>query len=117
MKVRAGTAIAFGLGYVIGTRAGRDRYLQITRAARQLGSSSPVTGTTILVTEKSKAVAALGVERVKDTIGLRLGWRHGDRVSDAATLDLAGDLALALNSRWHVPERRQAVDRRSHAGV
>ena len=63
-------------------------------------------GTTTLVTEKSKAVAALGVERMKDTIGVRLGWRNGDQAADAIALDLAEDLAIALNSRRRLPDRR-----------
>ncbi len=117
VKLRAGTAIAFGVGYVIGTRSGRERYLQITRVARQLGSSAPVTGTATLVTEKSRAVAALGVERMKDTIGVRLGWRDGDQAADAIALDLAEDLATALNSRWRLPERWPPPERVVHAEV
>jgi hypothetical protein len=113
VKFRIGTATAFALGYLLGTRAGRERYLQITRAARQLGSSAPVTGTTTLVTEKSKAVAALGLERMKDTIGVRLGWRNGDQAADAIALDLAEDLATALNSRRLLPDRRSAAERRT----
>ena len=114
---QSGTAIAFGVGYVIGTRSGRERYLQITRVARQLGSSAPVTGTATLVTEKSRAVAALGVERMKDTIGVRLGWRDGDQAADAIALDLAEDLATALNSRWRLPERWPSPERAVHAEV
>jgi len=117
VKLRVGTAIAFGVGYVLGTRAGRERYLQIARAARQLGSSAPVTGTTTLVAEKSKAVAALGVERIKDTIGVRLGWRDGDQAADAIALDLAEDLATALNSRWRLPERRPTTEQLHHSDV
>ncbi len=117
MKFRIGTAIAFGLGYVLGTRAGRERYLQISRAARQLGRSAPVTSTTTLVTEKSKAVAALGVERMKDTIGVRLGWRDGDQAADAIALDLAEEVATALSSRRRLPDRRHAVIARGHSDV
>ncbi len=105
VKLRAGTVIAFAAGYVLGTRAGRERYHQIVAVAGQLGRSAPVTGTTALVTEKSKAVAALGVERMKDTVGVRLGWRNGDQAADAIALDLAEDLATALNSRRLIPER------------
>jgi len=115
VKFRIGTALAFGIGYVLGTRAGHGRYLQITRAARQLSRSAPVTGTTSLATEKSKAVAALGVERMKDTIGVRLGWRNGDQAADAIALDLAEDLATALHSRRRLPDRRTAFDRRNHS--
>ncbi len=109
MKFRIGTAMAFATGYVLGTRAGRERYLQIVRAAGRVSRSAPVTGTATLVSEKSKAVAALGVERMKDTIGVRLGWRNGDQAADAIALDLAEDLATALNSRRFQPERRQLV--------
>jgi len=109
VKFRIGTAMAFATGYVLGTRAGRERYLQIVRAAGQFSHSAPVTGTATLVTEKSKAVAALGVERMKDTIGVRLGWRNGDQAADAIALDLAEDLATALKSRRFLPERRPAA--------
>jgi hypothetical protein len=86
VKFRIGTALAFALGYTLGARAGRERYLQLARAARQLGRSAPVAGTST-------------VERMKDTIGVRLGWRNGDQAADAIALDLAEDLATALNSR------------------
>ena len=109
VKFRIGTAMAFATGYVLGTRAGRERYLQIVRAAGQFSHSAPCTVTATLVTEKSKAVAALGVERMKDTIGVRLGWRNGDQAADAIALDLAEDLATALKSRRFLPERRPAA--------
>ena len=99
VKFRIGTALAFALGYTLGARAGRERYLQMARAARQLGRSAPVAGTSTLIADKSKAVATLGVERMKDAIGVRLGWRNGDQAADAIALDLAEDLASALNSR------------------
>jgi hypothetical protein len=99
VKFRIGTALAFALGYTLGARAGRERYLQMARAARQLSRSAPVAGTSTLIADKSKAVATLGVERMKDTIGVRLGWRNGDQAADAIALDLAEDLASALNSR------------------
>ena len=99
MKFRIGTAVAFLVGYTLGARAGRERYRQIVQIAQELGRSAPVTGTVTLVGDKSKAVATLGVERVKDVIGVRLGWRDGDQAADAIALDLAEDLASALNGR------------------
>jgi hypothetical protein len=99
VKFRIGTAVALGIGYVLGARAGRERYLQIARLAREIGSSAPVAGTVTLIGNKSKAAATLGVERAKDAIGVRLGWRDADQAADAIALDLAEDLATALNSR------------------
>ncbi len=79
VKFRIGTAVAFLVGYTLGARAGRERYRQIVQFGQDLGRSTPVTGTVTLVGDKSKAVAALGVERVKDVIGVRLGWWTGTR--------------------------------------
>ncbi len=99
MKFRIGTAIAFLIGYTLGARAGRERYLQIARVAGEVSRSAPVSGTVTLVGDKTKAAAALGVERIKDTIGVGLGWRDGDDAADAIAQDLAEDLNSALNSR------------------
>jgi hypothetical protein len=98
VKFRIGTAIAFVIGYTLGARAGQERYRQIVRFGGEVGRSAPVTGTVTLIGNKSKAVATLGVERMKDAIGVRLGWRDGDQAADAIALDLAEDLATALNS-------------------
>ena len=106
VNLRTGTVIAFAIGYVLGARAGRERYLQLVRVAGRVGRSGPVSGTTGLIADKSKAAATLGVERLKDTIGVRLGWRDGDEAADAIRLDLAEDLALAINSRRHLPTGR-----------
>jgi hypothetical protein len=99
VKLRTGTAVAFGVGFVLGSRAGRERYRQIVRFTGDVGRSAPVNRTATLIGKKSKAVATLGVERLKDSIGVRLGWRDGDQAADAIALDLAEDLAIALNSR------------------
>jgi hypothetical protein len=104
VKFRVATLAAFGVGYALGARAGRERYEQIARVVGNVGTSAPVAGTVSLVGQKTRAAATLGVERMKDTIGVRLGWRDGDQAADAIAVDLAGDLATALNSR-----RRQAV--------
>ncbi len=101
MKFRVATAAAFCVGYALGSRAGRERYDQIVRFAGGIGRSPPVQGTTSLVAEKSKAAVGLGVERLRDAIGVRLGWRDGDQAADAIALDLAEDLATALNGRRH----------------
>jgi hypothetical protein len=36
MRIRPTVALAFGLGYMLGTRAGRESYDEITRQARLL---------------------------------------------------------------------------------
>jgi hypothetical protein len=95
VKFRIGTVVAFGIGYTLGARAGRERYVQIARVAAQVRRSSPVAGTIGVVGDKARAVAVLGVERTRDVIGIRLGLRDGDEAADV----LAQDLAAALNGR------------------
>jgi len=109
VKLRIGTVLAFCIGYTLGTRAGRERYEQLVRFTGGVGRSAPVAGTLAAVGTKSRAAATLGVERMKDTIGVRLGWRNGDQAADAIALDLAEDLATALKSRRFLPERRPAA--------
>jgi hypothetical protein len=110
VKIRIATAIAFVIGYTLGARAraraGRRRYEQITRAVTGVGRTARIEHPVTLVSDKTRAVAALTVERVKDTVGVRLGWRDGDEAADAIAVDLAEDLALAINSRRHLSPRR-----------
>lgn len=95
VKLRIGTVVAFAVGYTLGARAGRERYVQIARVAGRVGQSTPVAASVGAIGDKARAVAVLGVERAKDVVGVRLGLRDGDEVADA----LAQDLAAALNGR------------------
>jgi hypothetical protein len=54
--------IGFGVGYVLGARAGRQRYEQIQRWFDKAKNSEIVD----TVTDKAKAVVDLGVERARD---------------------------------------------------
>jgi hypothetical protein len=95
VKLRIGTVVAFAVGYTLGARAGRERYVQIARVAGRVGQSTPVSASVGAIGDKARAVAVLGVERAKDVVGVRLGLRDGDEAADA----LAQDLAAALNGR------------------
>ena len=106
VKFRIGLGIGVVVGYLLGARAGRERYLEVVRLAGRVGRSGPVSGTTSLVTDKSRAAAHLGIERLKDTIGVRLGWRDGDDAADAIVLDLAEEVAIAMSNRRNLPEQR-----------
>lgn len=41
MRVRLGLVIGFAIGYVLGTKAGRERYEQIQQLYRQVSGSQP----------------------------------------------------------------------------
>jgi hypothetical protein len=97
VKFRIATGIAFGLGYTLGTRAGRERYNQIVKLTGQVTRSAPVAGSIGMVTDKAKAAASLSVERARDAVSSRLGWRDGDEAADAIAATVANDVATALN--------------------
>jgi hypothetical protein len=99
VKLRIGTVTAFGVGYVLGSRAGRERYRQIIRAAGSITRSAPVAGTVDIATDRARALAVLGMERVRDAVGVRLGWRNGEDAAVAIATSMAKDVAAALNSQ------------------
>ena len=59
-KFRFGLLIGGAVGYYLGARAGRDRYVQLSRLLQRARETSPV-GTAV---HKAKAVVDLGRERV-----------------------------------------------------
>lgn len=82
MRLRIGMLVAFAAGYVLGARAGTERYRQIVDLTDRVRRSSPVAGATGLAAEKARAAATLGVERVRDLATTRPGRGTG---SDATT--------------------------------
>jgi len=96
MKTPIAAATAFCVGYALGSRRAAGQRLRIVG---QAGRGAPVAGNATLVGAKAKAVVLLGAERVRDTIGVRLGWRDGDEAADALVVEMAGDLASALKGR------------------
>ncbi len=62
---------AAGAGYVLGTRAGKERYAQIERKARSLAGKPAVQNATDAVLQKAEAVkdsAAATVQDAKQTL-------------------------------------------------
>ena len=67
----------FGLGYYLGTMAGRERYEQINRVVRKVKSSEAFQ----TAEEKAKAAVDLGVERAKDAVESKVGNGHASASS------------------------------------
>jgi hypothetical protein len=108
VKLRIGTVVAFGVGYTLGTRAGRERYHQIVRATDSVLRSAPVSGTLGAAGDRARALGALGVERVRDAVGVRLGWRDGDDAADAIAAGMARDVASAINGQRALANGRRS---------
>ncbi|HEX9994841.1 MAG TPA: hypothetical protein VGB14_18090 [Acidimicrobiales bacterium] len=80
MRFRLGLVTGFGVGYYLGAMAGRERYEQLRGWLGQARESEIVQ----TAAEKAKAVADLGVERVRDAVG-------GDDDEDPTTVVVASD--------------------------
>ena len=62
--MRTGLIIGFGAGYVLGAKAGRQRYEQIRAVAARIAE----TGTAQQLVEKGTAVADLGAARARQVV-------------------------------------------------
>ena len=73
MRMKLAFGAGFGLGYYLGSMAGRERYEQINRVARKVKSSEAFQ----TAEHKAKAAVDLGVERAKEAVESRAGNGHG----------------------------------------
>jgi hypothetical protein len=62
MRFRAGLIVGAGVGYYFGAKAGRRRYIQLTRTMRKVRDSEPIEN----ASGKIKAVIDLTRERARD---------------------------------------------------
>jgi len=98
VKLRIAALLAFAVGIALG--------IARTRKTR-FGVVAP-DGTTVRprrridvhgLPGKVRAVAVLSIVRARDAVGVRLGWRDGEEATDAIVVEMAEDLAAAINSR------------------
>ncbi|MGH3646455.1 MAG: hypothetical protein ACRDTM_04670 [Micromonosporaceae bacterium] len=61
------------IGYVLGSKAGRERYEQIVRAARKVRSNPTVQEATGLVQAQGSRLISTGRDKVRGTLNDRLG--------------------------------------------
>ncbi len=64
MKFRIGLTLGFAAGYLLGARAGRERYEQITKAAKGLWNTEPVQR----AADRSREVIGEGMSVASDKI-------------------------------------------------
>jgi hypothetical protein len=76
MKYRATFIIGAAVGYLLGTRAGRERYEQIKRTARRCAENPTVQETAGLLRAQAGELAGTAKEKV----GTTLHGRFGDRI-------------------------------------
>lgn len=69
MRFRLGLGVGFGLGYYLGSRAGRERHEQINDFLRRVKRSD----TFEVATDKAKDVVDVGVGKAKDVVDSKRG--------------------------------------------
>jgi hypothetical protein len=75
MRYKAMFAAGLAIGYVLGTRAGRERYEQIKRAAQRVADSPSVQEAAGLVGAQASKVAG----KAKDLAGDKFGGKFGGK--------------------------------------
>lgn len=80
MKLR--TALAFGIGYLLGSKAGRDRYEQLRRVYRRATSNEQVRK----VIDQGKEIVDSGTAQVRGVVADQLN-QAGEVIRDHADED------------------------------
>src|SRR5262245_25256276 len=79
MRHRAAFIIGASIGYLLGARAGRERYEQIIRATRRFAENPTVQETAGLLRERAGDLAGTTKEKVGSTLQNRFGDRMPGR--------------------------------------
>jgi hypothetical protein len=86
--------IGVGVGYVLGTRAGRERYEQIRGGVKKLASNPTVQSAAgkaqDTVTTQASAAASAVSDKVSDKVGEKLGGSGGSSGTSATTPGTSG---------------------------
>ncbi|EST36369.1 hypothetical protein N566_16420 [Streptomycetaceae bacterium MP113-05] len=94
MRYRLSFILGLAIGFVLGTRAGRERYEQLRRQAQRLGENPAVRNAAESAAQNGRQFAS----RAFDTVNERTGHRVPESVSDKVH-SLTGRRA-ANNDDW-----------------
>ncbi|MFI7700126.1 YtxH domain-containing protein [Nonomuraea sp. NPDC049480] len=78
MRYRMTFAVGMAIGYVLGSRAGRERYEQIKRTAQRVADNPRVQEVAGVVGAQASKYAGMARSRVGDTLHHRLPFLSGD---------------------------------------
>ncbi|MBC9716113.1 YtxH domain-containing protein [Streptomyces sp. TRM66268-LWL] len=80
MRYKLTFVAGLALGYVIGTRAGRERYEQIKKSARQIAQNPAVRNTVESAAQSGREVAGKAFASVSEKVGDKMPDSVADRV-------------------------------------
>jgi hypothetical protein len=76
MKFRTTFMLGAAVGYVLGTKAGRERYEQIMQASRRFSENPRVQEAAETLRSRGGALAEAAKERVPEQVGQRIPGRN-----------------------------------------
>ncbi len=79
-------AAAAGAGYVLGAKAGKERYVQIEAKFREIAGMPAVQNATATVKENAQPL----LDSAKDTVNEKVASAKGDKSSDVVDLGASG---------------------------
>ncbi|MET9545454.1 MULTISPECIES: YtxH domain-containing protein [unclassified Streptomyces] len=80
MRYRLTFVAGLALGYVLGTRAGRERYEQLRKSAREIAQNPAVRNTVESASQQGREVAGKAFHSVSEKMGDRMPDSVADRV-------------------------------------
>ncbi|MET9829424.1 YtxH domain-containing protein [Streptomyces sp. NPDC006385] len=80
MRYRLTFVIGLAVGYVLGTRAGRERYEQLKKSARQVAQNPAVRNTAETAAQQGRVFAGKAYHAVSDKVGDRVPESVAHRV-------------------------------------
>ncbi|MGW1724453.1 YtxH domain-containing protein [Streptomyces sp. NPDC002306] len=90
MRYRLTFVAGIVLGYVLGTRAGRERYEQLKKSARQIAQNPAVRNTAESAAQQGRQIAGKAYHAVSEKVGERMPDSVSDRVRSLRTRNGAG---------------------------
>ncbi|MEU1038410.1 YtxH domain-containing protein [Streptomyces sp. NPDC005551] len=80
MRYRLMFITGLALGYVLGTKAGRERYEQLRKSARQVAQNPAVRNTAETAAQQGRQFAGKAYHAVSEKVGDRMPETVADRV-------------------------------------
>ncbi|WHM38861.1 YtxH domain-containing protein [Streptomyces sp. BPTC-684] len=80
MRYRLTFAVGLVVGYVLGTRAGRERYEQLKKSARQVAQNPAVRNTAESAAQNNRAFAGKAFHAVSEKVGDKVPDSISERV-------------------------------------
>ncbi|KUL68708.1 MULTISPECIES: hypothetical protein [unclassified Streptomyces] len=80
MRYRLTFVVGLAVGYVLGTRAGRERYEQLKKTAREISHNPAVRNTVETAAQQGRVFAGKAYHTVSDKVGDRVPASVADRV-------------------------------------